>query len=89
MGTLSRLLVNVLKLIGVQFKIMVMRIFDYIEGSMEPKKLVKSEVKEAEVKQLLRVENKFFNSGLEDEYLYSTRTKWSRDVEEYEEPIGI
>ena len=89
MGTLSRLLVNVLKLIGVQFKIMVMRIFDYIEGSMEPKKLVKSEVKEAEVRQLLRVENKFFNSSLEDEYLYSTGTKWSRDIEEYEEPIGI
>ena len=89
MGTLSRLLVNVLKLIGVQFKILVMWIFDYIEGSIEPKKLVKSEVKEAEVRQLLRVENGFFNSGLEDEYLYSTETKWSRDIEEYEEPIGI
>ena len=48
------------------------------------------EEKEARIRQLMKVQatKTEFDTGLEDEYLYTTGTRWSRD-EDYEEPIGI
>ena len=46
------------------------------------------EEKEAKVRQVKKVQASEFDTGLEDEYLYTAGTRWSR-VEDYEEPIGI
>ena len=46
------------------------------------------EEKEAKVRQVKKGQVSWFDAGLEDEYLYTTGTRWSR-VEDYEEPIGI
>ena len=46
------------------------------------------EEKDARTRQLMKLQAIEFDNGLEDEYLYTTGTRWSRD-EDYEEPIGI
>ena len=48
------------------------------------------EEKEAKIRQLMKVQTTTteFDTGLEDEYLYTDGTRWY-SVEEYEEPIGI
>ena len=47
------------------------------------------EEKEARIRQLMKVQatKTEFDTGLEDEYLYTTGTRWSRD-EDYEEAEG-
>jgi hypothetical protein len=45
------------------------------------------EEKEARVRQLMKLRAIEFDNGLEDEYLYTTGTRWSRD-EDYEEAEG-
>ena len=69
---------------------------DWRENIRFPKKdLVNSgttredEEKEAKKRQLMKVHYSLeFDTGLEDEYLYTTGSKWAI-VEDYEEPIGI
>ena len=48
------------------------------------------EEKEARIRQLMKVQTTTteFDTGLEDEYLYTSGTKWSRD-KDYEEAEGI
>ena len=48
------------------------------------------EEKEARIKQLMKVQatKTEFDTGLEDEYLYTAGSRWAI-VEDYEEPIGI
>jgi hypothetical protein len=84
---------NILELIGVLFKYIFIKIEDGIR--ILKKDLVYSstarvdEEKEAKVRQSMKGQANEFDTGLEDEYLYTTGTRWSRDVEDYEEPIGI
>ncbi len=122
MSTLIKLLKNILKLIGVLFRLMFSKL-EYgigililgreennkvkraVNGWREninfPKKkkdLVYSstktarrdEEKEARIRQLMKVQatTTEFDTGLEDEYLYTKGSRWAI-VEEYEEPIGI
>ncbi len=120
MSTLIGLLKNILKLIGVLFKFIFIKIEDGIGilllGRKENKKIKRAanswreninfpkkkkdlvysgsaredEEKEARVRQLMKVHatDKEFDTGLEDEYLYTTGSRWAT-VEDYEEPIGI
>ena len=120
MSTLIKLLKNILKLIGVLFRLMFSKleygigililgreennkvnraVNSWRENINFPKKkkdLVYSgsaredEEKEARVRQLMKVHaiDKEFDTGLEDEYLYTNGSRWAA-VEEYEEPIGI
>ena len=46
------------------------------------------EEEEAKKRQLMKVHSLKFDTGLEDEYLYTTGSRWAI-VEDYEEPIGI
>ena len=48
------------------------------------------EEKEARIRQLMKVQatTTEFDTGLEDEYLYTKGSRWAI-VEDYEEPIGI
>ena len=46
------------------------------------------EEEEAKKRQLMKVHSLEFDTGLEDEYLYTTGSRWAA-VEDYEEPIGI
>ena len=46
------------------------------------------EEQEANNRQLIKVHSLEFDTGLEDEYLYTTGSRWAA-VEDYEEPIGI
>ena len=102
MSILIGFMKNILELIGVLFKFIFINIEDgigtLIMGRSENKKLNKKmvyssiaredEEKEAKVKQSKKVQTGEFDTGLEDEYLYTAGTRWSR-VEDYEEPIGI
>ena len=116
MSALIQLLKNILKLIGVLFKFVFIKIEDGIGilllGKEENKKLNRrlgdwrenirfpkkdlvysgtsreDEEKEANNRQLMKVHSLEFDTGLEDEYLYTTGTRWSRD-EDYEEAEGI
>ena len=102
MSALIGFMKNILELIGVLFKFIFINIEDgigtLIMGRSENKKLNKKmvyssiaredEEKEAKVRQSKKVQASKFDTGLEDEYLYTAGTKWSR-VEDYEEPIGI
>ena len=117
MSALIGLLKNILKLIGVLFKFIFIKIEDgigiLILGRAENKKLNrelgdwrenirfpkkdlvyssnarKDEEKEAKVRQLMKVQAATeFDTGLEDEYLYTKGSRWAI-VEDYEEPIGI
>ena len=119
MSTLIKLLKNILKLIGVLFRLMFSKLeYDIgililgreennkvkraVNGWREninfPKKkkdLVyssnarKDEEKEAKKRQLIKVQAATeFDTGLEDEYLYTKGSRWAI-VEDYEEPIGI
>ena len=102
MSTLIGFMKNILELIGVLFKFIFINIEDgvgtFIMGRLKNKKLNKKmvyssiaredEEKEAKVRQSKKVQASKFDTGLEDEYLYTAGTKWSR-VEDYEEPIGI
>jgi hypothetical protein len=98
MSILIRLLKSSLELIGISLKFMLSKVDQSIEditgkSYIEKKELVYSsliaredEEKEAITRQRAMVD--VFNTGLEDEYLYTAGTRWSR-VEDYEEPIGI
>ena len=92
MSTLIGFMKNILELIGVLFKYIFIKIEDGIR--ILKKDLVYSstaredEEKEAKVRQVKKGQVSWFDAGLEDEYLYTTGTRWSR-VEDYEEPIGI
>ena len=117
MSALIGLLKNILKLIGVLFKFIFVKIEDgfgiLILGKAENEKLNrefgdwrenirfpkkdlvyssnarKDEEKEAKVRQLIKVQAATeFDTGLEDEYLYTKGSRWAI-VEDYEEPIGI
>ena len=50
----------------------------------------RDEEKEARIRQLMKVQatTTEFDTGLEDEYLYTKGSRWAT-VEDYEEPIGI
>ena len=102
MNALIGFMKNILELIGVLFKFIFINIEDgvgiLIMGRSENKKLNKKmvyssiaredEEKEAKGRQSKKVQASEFDTGLEDEYLYTAGTRWSR-VEDYEEPIGI
>ena len=116
MSALIGLLKNILKLIGVLFKFIFIKIEDgigiLILGRAENKKLNRElgdwrenirfpkkdlvysgtsredEEEEANNRQLMKVHSLEFDTGLEDEYLYTNGSRWAA-VEEYEEPIGI
>ena len=102
MSTLIGFMKNILELIGVLFKFIFINIEDgigtFIMGRSKNKKLNKKmvyssyaredEEKEAKARQVKKVQASKFDTGLEDEYLYTAGTRWSR-VEDYEEPIGI
>ena len=116
MSALIGLLKNILKLIGVLFKFIFIKIEDGIGilllGRKENKKLNRElgdwrenirfpkkdlvysgtaredEEQEANNRQLIKVHSLEFDTGLEDEYLYTTGSRWAA-VEDYEEPIGI
>ena len=118
MSALIGLLKNILKLIGVLFKFIFIKIEDIVGililGRSENKKLNrtlgewrenirfpkkdlvyssnarKDEEKEAKTRQLMKVQATIteFDTGLEDEYLYTKGSRWAI-VEDYEEPIGI
>ena len=116
MSALIGLLKNILKLIGVLFKFIFIKIEDgvgiLILGRAENKKLNRElgdwrenirfpkkdlvysgssredEEEEANNRQLIKVHSLEFDTGLEDEYLYTTGSRWAA-VEDYEEPIGI
>jgi len=102
MSTLIGFMKNILELIGVLFKFIFINIEDgigtLIMGRSENKKFNKKmvyssiaredEEKEAKARQVKKVQASKFDTGLEDEYLYTAGTRWSR-VEDYEEPIGI
>ena len=118
MSALIGLLKNILKLIGVLFKFIFIKLEDIVGililGRSENKKLNRTlgewrenirfpkkdlvysgsaredEEKEARVRQLMKVHaiDKEFDTGLEDEYLYTKGSRWAI-VEDYEEPIGI
>jgi hypothetical protein len=102
MSALIGFIKNILELIGVLFKFIFINIEDiigiHIMNKSENKKLNKKMVysstvredkeKEAKVMQSKRVQASKFDTGLEDEYLYTVGTGWSK-VEDYEEPIGI
>ena len=116
MSALIGLLKNILKLIGVLFKFIFIKIEDgigiLILGRAENKKLNRElgdwrenirfpkkdlvysgtsredEEEEANNRQLMKVHSLEFDTGLEDEYLYTTGSRWAA-VEDYEEPIGI
>ena len=116
MSALIGLLKNILKLIGVLFKFIFIKIEDgigiLILGRAENKKLNRElgdwrenirfpkkdlvysgtaredEEQEANNRQLIKVHSLEFDTGLEDEYLYTTGSRWAA-VEDYEEPIGI
>ena len=104
MSTLIKLLKNILKLIGVLFRLMFSKL-EYgvgilILGREENKKLKKDlvysstktarrdEEKEARIRQLMKVQatTTEFDTGLEDEYLYTVGSRWAV-VEEYEESL--
>ena len=92
MSTLIGFMKNILELIGVLFKFIFIKIEDGIEILKED--LVYSstaredEEKEAKVRQLMKVQAHEFDTGLADEYLYTTGPRWSKD-NDYGEPIGI
>ena len=102
MSTLIGFMKNILELIGVLFKFIFINIEDgvgiLIMGRSENKKLNKKlvyssvaredEEKEAKVRQVKKVQASEFDTGLEDEYLYTAGSRWAV-VEDYEEPIGI
>ena len=116
MSALIGLLKNILKLIGVLFKFIFIKIEDgigiLILGRAENKKLNRElgdwrenirfpkkdlvysgtaredEEQEANNRQLIKVHSLEFDTGLEDEYLYTKGSRWAI-VEDYEEPIGI
>ena len=116
MSALIGLLKNILKLIGVLFKFIFIKIEDgvgiLILGRAENKKLNRElgdwrenirfpkkdlvysgksredEEEEAKKRQLMKVHSLEFDTGLEDEYLYTTGSRGAA-VEDYEEPIGI
>ena len=117
MSALIRLLKNILKLIGVLFKFIFIKIEDgigiLILGRSENKKLNRTlgewrenirfpkkdlvyssiaredEEEEAKARQVMKVQAlEEFDTGLEDEYLYTKGSRWAI-VEDYEEPIGI
>ena len=116
MSALIGLLKNILKLIGVLFKFIFIKIEDVVGililGREENKKLNRElgdwrekirfpkkdlvysstaredEEEEAKKRQLMKVHSLKFDTGLEDEYLYTTGSRWAI-VEDYEEPIGI
>ena len=92
MSALIWLLKNILKLIGVLFKFIFIKIKDGIgilkEDLVYSSTAREDEEEEARARQLMKVHSLEFDTGLEDEYLYTAGTRWSR-VEDYEEPIGI
>ena len=92
MSTLIGFMKNILELIGVLFKFIFIKIEDGIkilkEDLVYSSKAREDEEKEAKVRQVKKVQASEFDTGLEDEYLYTAGTRWSR-VEDYEEPIGI
>ena len=92
MSALIGLLKNILKLIGVLFKFIFINIEDgvgtFIMGRSKNKKFNKKmvyssiaredEEKEAKVRKSKKGQVSWFDAGLEDEYLYTTGTRWSR-----------
>ena len=92
MSALIGLLKNILKLIGVLFKFIFIKIKDGIgilkEDLVYSSTAREDEEEEARARQLMKVHSLEFDTGLEDEYLYTAGSRWAV-VEDYEEPIGI